>query len=191
MTQQPTLPFKNKTTYQATNGKFIGSDEDPICTCQSMSFERRIVGPHLGRFCIECGKWHSWVVHEVIYDPNFVLTFGIHKGMKISKLPTEYLEYGVKNFNGAQKKRFQMALEERIQGFGRCLYKAYKLTFIGDNSWPLVPLKNVLENFCSIHNIGVGRFHRYLGLYAQLGDKARYRVDVDPNAGDICVRPKD
>lgn len=88
-----------------------------ICSCSSTGFIEKEVSPHRGLFCANCGKWHSWIKHPVEHDPNFTITFGQHKGTKISLLPTAYLMYGEKNFKGALQKRFSLALEDRARRF--------------------------------------------------------------------------
>jgi len=93
-------------------------NKHPVCsTCGSTTFTEKQVGPHLGLYCNYCEKWHSWIVHEVEHNPNFILTFGQHKGTKISLLPTAYLLYGEKSFRGALQKRFSLALEDRSKRF--------------------------------------------------------------------------
>ena len=144
---QQDLPFhfpliKGQTTFQATKGKFIGSDQDPVCTCDSYSFIQKQVGPHLGLFCADCGKWHSWIAHPVQHDPNFIITFGTHNGTKISLLPTDYLLYGIEHFSGAMRERFKLALEERGNYFGIavinvCLYIAKRCEDCVENDYPL------------------------------------------------------
>jgi len=41
------------------------------------------------------------------------MPFGCHTGCKVADLPDSYLEWGVKNFNGAIKNRFRKALIAR------------------------------------------------------------------------------
>lgn len=96
----------------------VDSDGNLLCPyCQSQSFEERATGPHLGLYCFECGKWIKWLAHPVTHDPNYVLSFGSHKGCRIGYVPTDYLIYGETNFNGALRERCRLALLAREAQF--------------------------------------------------------------------------
>ena len=95
-------------------------DDEGMITCpecQSQTFEEKKTRPHLGLYCVECGTWIKWIAHPVIHYTNYVLTFGKYKGSRIGYIPTDYLIYGEKNFNGSLRERFRLALLAREAQF--------------------------------------------------------------------------
>ena len=156
----------------------------PACICGCENFAGRQVGPHLGLYCLDCGKWLRWERIPVIHDPKWPMPFGEHKGKPISKLPTDYLEWGVKTLKGSMQERFQLALKARFINFGRCLAKACH-GLIMRNGFGDVSLREACQAFCNRHNIDPGRFHSYLARYPKMvgDDPTAYRLIVKADEG--------
>jgi len=99
--------------------------EDLKCLCGCKKFLKSESGNHLGLYCGNCGKWQKWIQKEVHYEPNFIIPFGKHKGMKISLVPGDYMLWAVDNLNGSMRRRFELALEHRDFMFLVYLYESY------------------------------------------------------------------
>jgi len=53
-------------------------------------------GPHLRGSCSECGRWLTWVPHEI--DPgDEKMYFGKHRGKTYSEIPIDYLRWVLDN----------------------------------------------------------------------------------------------
>lgn len=96
------------------------------CVCGYNRFVKCHRGPHLGLYCASCGLHFKWIPQEVKDDPNFVLTWGIHKGKTIGMVPTEYLQWGANGgVKGSMQTRFHLALVNRGFLFLFSVFKIY------------------------------------------------------------------
>lgn len=122
----------------------------------------------------------------VHHDPNFIIPFGEHKGKKISKLPTDYLQWGAKELKGSMQERFQLALRHRFKDFGLAMAQAtIGLTMV--SGFGHVSLKEAIEAFCSRHHVGPEKVHQYLALYETMKTNDSPTILVDYEKGQINV----
>lgn len=149
--------------------------------CQHPCRTTRMQGPHLGEFCLECGKWFRWLPQPVTHMPDLVMPFGLHKGTPIKKLPTKYLEWGTENLEGAWRQRFVLALKQRYKDFGRAMRDV--------TAHEQQNLKKAIEAFSKRFGVDVGQVHRYLALYDSMKPEGSCIIRVDYQRGTISVDP--
>jgi len=61
------------------------------CGCEEYFIEEK--GPHLGIFCTDCARWLGWLTREVKNWRTYKMPFGKYKGMKMEKIPLDYLDW--------------------------------------------------------------------------------------------------
>jgi uncharacterized protein (DUF3820 family) len=154
--------------------------------CEHEYGEARQVGPHIGIYCCDCGKWLHWDKQTATNDPNFVMPFGEHKGQPIKKLPTDYLDWGARNFKGSMQERFKLALQKRYKDFGRAMNEVtIGLTMV--TGFCDVSLKEAVEKFAIRFHIDAGRVHQYLALYDSMRPEDAYTIKVNHELGTIIM----
>jgi uncharacterized protein (DUF3820 family) len=148
-------------------------------------FEARQAGPHVGLYCFACGAWHSWMKMSVQHDPDFLMPFGEHKGTPLKKIPTDYLIWGAEKFKGSMKERFQLALKQRFNDFGRCLFNICQ--GLAKNKNGTVSLAAAVRTFRDKHHIDPGRFFQYVTLYDHnKGDNA-HNITINEKDGELLI----
>lgn len=147
-------------TVMPINIQVQGTVHDRFCKCGCNRFFHMESGPHLGLYCGKCGQWQEWVGRPVTNDPDFIISFGKHAGTKISRLPTDYLEWGVKGLKGHMRERFRLALHHRAQLFLMDLFACYDEVRRHDKTAPFdgepgfdEERLNAMPEFQSIYNV--------------------------------------
>ena len=62
----------------------------PCSHCGSTDIYTKPKTPHIGLYCRACGKWIKWLPQEKTID---TMPFGKHKGVAITELPDNYLDW--------------------------------------------------------------------------------------------------
>lgn len=84
------------------------------CICGATTVERREKGPHLGAYCMECGKWLRWEPKPITLESALVypMPFGKHRGLAMGELPPGYVDWLADNCMDAKISRMARLIQE-------------------------------------------------------------------------------
>jgi len=82
-----------------------------VCGCEDVYTKDK--GPHTGIYCNKCDKWLGWLTKDILDWKNYKMPFGLHKGVKISDVPIDYIKWAKENIEDERLNDiFEKAWEE-------------------------------------------------------------------------------